>query len=59
MILDTVAGAADHPLHATRRTALIDRAKAILDDCLDDKTIQHIVQEVQGERKVSTPFRPL
>ena len=49
VILDAVAGAADHPLYTTRRTALIDRAKASLDDCLGDRTIRHIVQEVLGD----------
>ena len=43
-----IVGAVGHPLRAQRRQALIDRAKAAIDDCLDDKTILTIVQEVVG-----------
>jgi hypothetical protein len=40
---DAIVGVVGHPLRTQRRQELIDRAKAAIDDCLDDKSIRKIV----------------
>jgi len=50
MIIDGegVVGPVDHPLRPQRRQALIDRAKAVIDDCLEDKSIREGVEKIVG-----------
>jgi len=45
---DGVLGPVGHPLRSQRRQALIDRAKAVIDDCLEDKSIRESVQNIFG-----------
>ena len=45
---DGIVGPVGHPLRLQRRQALIDRAKAIIDDCLDDNSIRESVQKILG-----------